>query len=316
MLGLTLAGATGCQTTGSYLLSTIGLQKKPLAMALVLDRPTEAVAALNPFPAYAAMQKAMADHLGRPVAIDPCFVFQARQGLGSGWYAIADVTPAQYAHLVGEGAPRVLAVPIDKDGKTARSALLIVPAASEVSKPEDLRGKKVAFGPADDGRTHYAALQLLREHGLRPTDLSLEALPVPGSLRHMPDMRALAQTVMNGSAAAGFMDESAWDALPMHAEKEDAPAQDRFRVLGRTAELPLRLFVASPRLEAADAEKVTDFLLAAAKDHADVLEPLGVTGYQQPRPDLVTACAKLPVGPAEESPGPSDEASPAKEPGK
>jgi len=288
-----LAAAAGCQTARSLLLSVIGVEKKPLAVALVMDvKPEAALAVLNPFPRYAALQQALAQELGRPVAVDPCFAFQAQRELETGWYHVAVVTPVQYARLPEPLTANVLVVPVDAQGRTARAAVLVVRADSSVRAAADLRGQSVAFGPEDDSRTHHAALQLLREAGLARTDLALEVLPVPGSLKHLPTAQSVLQAVIRGSAAAGFVDEAAWEELP-DTGGPDEPARDMLRIVGRTAALPDRLFVASPRLDEATADAVREALLRVGTQRPDALSPLGISGYAVPDAELLTACRAL-----------------------
>ncbi len=303
LLAVALSLLTGCHSTGVRFLSLIGLEKQPLSVALVAGQPTEAVAeALNPFPAYAALQKALSEQLGRPVAVDVCFPFQVDSSLVSGWYDLAVVTPSQYAGLTEPQSLRVLAIPLDQQHRPARSAVLVVSAGSPVQTMPELRGRAVAFGPPGDSRTHYAALLLLQEAGLKKTDLALDLLPVPGSLKHLPDMRSVAQTVIAGSAAAGFIDEAAWAAFPTHSAQAGEPAQDKLRALARTRALPDSLVVASPKLDAATADRVQAFLLAAGTEHPDALEPLALSGYQTPTADLLSACRSL--SSAERAPAP------------
>jgi ABC-type phosphate/phosphonate transport system substrate-binding protein len=118
-------------------------------------------------------------------------------------------------------------------------------------------------------------------------------LPVPGTLKHLPDMRAVAQTVLAGGAAAGFIDEAAWETLPERQTKEGAPARDKLRVIARTCALPDSLIVASAKLDPATAERVQAFLLAIGHQHPDVLRPLAVSGYQAPAAGLLTTCRNL-----------------------
>ena len=306
-LWIAVLGAAGCQTTGSYLLSTIGLKEKPLGVALVLEQnPGAAAAALNPFPRYTGLQRALSEDLNRPVAVDPCFQFQAQHGLNSGWYSAAVMTAAQYAALPSDVAWPVLAVPVDLQGRAAREAVLIVRARSDVQAVADLRGRIVAFGPRGDPRTHHAALQCLRQAGLKKTDLQLELLPVPLSLKHMPDARSVAQTVMNDSSAAGFIDIAAWEQLPEHQEADDQPARDQFRVIARTAALPGRLVVASPQLDQATTDRVRRALLAMSAAHPEALKALEIAGYRTPDAELLTACRELIVEPASEAPKATD----------
>lgn len=304
-----LAGATGCQTAGLHLLNFIGLKEKPLVVALVLDSgPSAAVQAFNPFPRYAELQKALSSDLGRPVSIDACLLFQAELGLGSGWYHLAVVTPTHYARLKKPEAFRVLAAAVDRQGRAARSAALIVPADSELQNVPDLRGKVVAFGPVDDARTHHAALRLLQDGGLEKTDLSLEVLPLPGSLRHLGDGRAVARAVMSGSADAGFIDQAAWEAFAEHEERGGEPAGDKLRIIARTVALPQRLMIASPELDDVTAGKVRAFLLAVGRQHPEVLKPLDVSGYQVAGDKMLSACRGLMPGEKPKEPQEAEEA--------
>ncbi len=292
--GVAWSLALGCHSAGVRFLNLIGLEKRPLSIALVADQPTEAVAeALNPFPAYAPLQNALAGELGRPVAVDVCFPFQVDSGLSSGWYDLAVVTPAQYAALPTTAGSRVLAVPVDEQKRAARRAVLIVPAGADMQAINELSGHSVAFGPAGDSRTHYAALQLLEDGGLQRSDLALEILPVPGALKHLPDAHAVLHDVLSGGAAAGFVDEAAWDDWLEQQAREGEPARNQLRVLARTSPLPDALLLVSPKLDAATADRVYAFLLAVGTAHPDVAKPLHVSGYQAPTPELLAACRSL-----------------------
>lgn len=298
-LGVALAavGMIGCQSAGLRFLSLIGFQKDPLIVALVAepqpagtDKPFQA---LNPFAPYDAWRQDLSAALERPVGLDLCFPVQLEPCLSAGMYHAAILSAGQYARLAEPGRYPVLAVPTDSEGRVARPALLVVAADGPIRSVEELRGKTIAFGPAGDARTHYAALRLLAEHGLQKTDLSLQALPVLGSLKHLPDMRSVAQTVINASSDAGFIDEAAFAAFPEHDARPGEPARDRLRVLARTVAVPDRLILASPKLDAATQARVRAFLLAAGREHPDALRPLRVARYAAPTEDLLAACAAL-----------------------
>lgn len=309
VLGVQALALSGCQTAGLRILSFVGFEREPVVVALTLDhRPfTAAAQVLNPFPSYAGLQRALAHELKRPVTIDVCFPFQVQSGLDSGWYDLAAITPAHYSSLPNRATYRVLAVPIDRHGMTARSALLVVPANSELNAIADLRGRTVAFGPPGDSRTHHAALQLLRAGGLERTDLALELLPVPGGLKHMPDARGVAQSVLAGSSAAGFIDEADWLDFPEQAAGGDEPARDKLRVIGWTAVLPGRMIVSSPKFDERLAERVRQSLLELAHTHPGVLKELRIKGYAACKPDLLAACEALGLPPDQASDLPADE---------
>jgi ABC-type phosphate/phosphonate transport system substrate-binding protein len=306
-----LLSLAGCQSIPSRVLSVIGLSKQPLVLALATEnRPTAALEPLNPFPPYAALQKALSDELQRPVALEMCFPFQIGLGLNSGLYNVAVVDATEYARLSKTEAPRVLAVSVDKQGHFERSAVLVVAAGSPIRNVSELRSKVVAFGPLDDARTHLAALQLLQHEGLAKTDLSLELLPVPGSLKHMPNGRAVVQSIMNGSLDAGFVDEADWDALPERAAQTDEPDRSRLRGIARTCPVPDRIVVASPKLAADVADRVHTFCVTVGSEHPDAVKPLGIAGYQLPDMDVIEAWRKL-ILPGESQAAPSEEPAPA-----
>ncbi|MEW6250248.1 MAG: PhnD/SsuA/transferrin family substrate-binding protein [Planctomycetota bacterium] len=298
---LLLAACGGCQSVSQRFLSVVGLQQRPLSVALVDNDPAPAARLLNPFPAYEPLQRALAEELHRPVAVDVCFCFQAERGLANGWYDLAVLTPGQYARLPLAHSLRVLALPIDERGGAAEQGLLIVRADSPIAGPTELRGKVVVFGPAGDTLTHVAALARLRRDGLRPQDLQLDLLPIPNSLRHRPDAAAVAREILSGSAAAGFVREADWAAWPATAAAPEAAARDRLRIIARTLRLPRHLVIAGPALDAETAERIRDFLLHTDTRHTRALAALGLAGYSEPNAELVAACRGLSEQPTPES---------------
>lgn len=297
-MGAALGLLPGC--TGGLphrFLSLIGLSQKPLVMAFVLtEHESEGGLAtlVNPFAPYRPLNEGLGHAVGRQVVEDVCFPFQLGPSLQLGVAHLAMISPVHYAQLSRSGKFEVLAVSADENGQVARPGLLIVPASSPVRDVAELRGKIVAFGPPSDGRTHEAALLLLAENGLKPTDLALEALPVVGSLKTFPKSKDVAQSVMNGSSDAGFVDESAWNAwAATQPPREGEPTQGRFRVIAKTMPVPDYLVVASPALDATTASATREFLLGVDKSNPKLLESLRTSGYRSPDADLLAACARL-----------------------
>jgi len=278
-------------------MSLITLKEQPFVIALVSEkRPAPAsnpLDALNPFSPYEPLQAALAKELHRPVALDLCFPLQLEPCLSSGLYHAAIVSAAQYAGLNRRERFPVIAIAAKRQNQPTHSALLVVPADSPIKSVEDLRGKTVAFGPMGDSHTHHAALDLLSQHGLRPTDLSLEPLPLPGSLKHMPHGRAVMQSVANGSSDAGFVEEPEFNDLPAHADQPDELARDRLRIVARTESLPEQLLIGSPELDAKTLEKSREFLLGLDRARPEVLRPLRIAGYQPATDEILQACTRL-----------------------
>lgn len=315
-MGAALSLPAGC--TGGLphrFLSLIGLSQKPLVMAFVLtEHESEGGLAtlVNPFAPYRPLNEGLGHAVGRQVVEDLCFPFQLGPSLQLGVAHLAMISPVHYAQLSRSGKFEVLAVSADETGQVARPGLLIVPANSPIHDVADVRGKIVAFGPPSDGRTHEAALLLLAEHGLKPTDLALEALPVVGSLKTFPKSKDVAQSVMNGSSDAGFVDESAWNAWAApQPPREGEPTQGRFRVIAKTMPVPDYLVVASPALDATTASATREFLLGVDRSNPKLLESLRTSGYRAPDAELLAACARLLPAEASSAVQPSGGASPS-----
>ncbi|MFH1746002.1 MAG: PhnD/SsuA/transferrin family substrate-binding protein [Planctomycetota bacterium] len=297
LASVSLLVVTGCQSAGDRFLSWIGIQKDPLVVALVAEQQRgggeNPLQALNPFAPYGRWRVALKEELGRPISLDLGSPWQLEPALKSGLFHLAVVSTAHYVNLAEPARFRVLAVPTDQSRQTLRPAVLITAEKSPIKAVTDLRGKTVAFGPARDARTHQAGLELLARHGLQKTDLSLEVLPLVGSLKHLPTMRAVAQTVMNLSSDAGFIDEAAWAALPNTTEERDEPCHSRLRILARTVAVPDQLILASPTLDDGTLEQLRAILLAVGQKHPEALKPLFISGYTTPDQDLLETLGKL-----------------------
>lgn len=274
--------------TGSTFLSLIGIEQRPIVVALIAQPGI-----LDPFTPNEKLREALSADIKRPVRFDLCLPVQLTPNLLLGFYDLAIVPPSYYAELSNPERFPIVAATVDASGKVAHSAVLVVPASSTVQNIEELKGQRIGFGPATDARTHHAGLTLLKEHGLEKTDTSLSLLPVPGSLRHYPTMRDVALATQNGSIEAGFIDEEAFDQFAEHSDAEDEPARDRLRVIGRTKPVPDLLVIRSPKANPEMVERVSEFLLAAGKNHPDALRPLLVTAYEKPSAELCAWSDKI-----------------------
>lgn len=291
-----LALQFGCQATGVAVLNLIGVAEKPLVITSVADKPHQLVGTLgvpDPFAQTREFNEALGKAVQRTVVNDVCFEFQLGPNLALGTAQLADVSPLQYARLADRAKYPVLAVALDPQGRPARRAHLIVSAKSSIRRPDELRGKTVAFGPSRDGRTHHAALLLLRESGLARQDLSLELFPVPGSLKTFPNARDVAQSVLNGSSDAGFVDELDWEEFPDSPPRAGEIGKSGLRIVASTIATPERLILRSPTLDNATAQRVTEFLLNSGAQHAAALKSMRLGGFAAPTPDLLDASVRL-----------------------
>lgn len=290
---LALAGlialVVGCQSGGqrATILSLFGLSEPPIVIALL---PEPGV--LSPFPQHEPLRKALEETLQREVRLDLCLPFQLSPSLSLGIYDAALLTPTAYARAGDQKNLPILAVSVDQQGQVERPAVMIVRADSAITKVADLKGKRVAFGPRDDSRTHIAALALLSEHGLKESDLAFSLLPTPSNAVYLTDMDEIARQVAGGSIDAGFTDEASWASLPQIAE-EGRPARDTFRVVARTAPVPDKLLIVSPKLKPGLRDRVVASFLDVGVAHPDVLYPLRFSGFCAPDDHVSENCAKI-----------------------
>ena len=274
---------TGCHrgATGSTFLSLFGLKERPVVVALVAQ-----VGVMDPFTPHEELRKAMSASIKRPVRLDLCLPMQLAPNLQLGFYDFAIVPPSYYVEMSNHDRYPIVAATVDDTGRVSHPAVLVVPTGSPIQTIEELRGKKVGFGPSTDARTHHAGMHLLNEHGIAKKDLSLALLPVPGSLWHYPTMRDVALAIQNGSVDAGFIDEEKFDLFAAHSDLEGEPARDQLRIIGRTKPVPDLLVIQSPKTKPEIVTQVQTFLLAAGKEHPEALRPLLLTAYEKPSAEL------------------------------
>jgi len=294
-----LAATLGCRGLGLPTLSLFGIKQDTLVLGVVAqtkpllgNNPLEL---LNPDPGapYEPLARALGRAVQRPAAVMPSYAFQIGPYLSRGVCQLAIVPAAEYVRLGSSGDFRALALPMDAEHRVKREAVLITRVQSPLEQVADLRGQVVAFGPAGDARTHWAALKLLADNGIAKTDLQLELLPLPGSLKHMPHMRAVAQTVANGSSAAGFLDIATWEALPEATTDSDEPARDKLKIIAETEAVPDEVVILSPRVDAALADRLRAALLTLNERDPEALWPLKIHAFCAPPEHLLDDLRRL-----------------------
>jgi ABC-type amino acid transport substrate-binding protein len=296
LLSVGLLGAQiGCHrgAGGASFLSLFGLSDKPVVIALVAKAGT-----LDPFTPHEKLRQAMSTSIRRPVRLDLCLPITLEPSLKLGFYDFALVTSACYAEMGDRQRFEIVAASVDESGRVTHPAVLVVAADSQIKTVEDLRGRKVAFGPRSDARTHHAGLALLKEHGLEKSDLSLSLLPVPGSLKHFSSMSEIALAVQKGEFDAGFIDEPAFEEFERGPTAEGTPDRDKLRVIARTMSVPDMLVIQSPKADPETVRTVSDFLWSAGQTHPEALRPLLLSAYQKPTARLCAWSEELTAPPA------------------
>lgn len=296
-LGAVLAALAGCGENRIPLLKLTDIGPKPLALGIVADRGSDPLEnpleLFFPFQSFEPLRAALSEELDRPVNFGLCFLLTTDEYLCDGHFDLALLSPVQYADLAQRERFPVLAIARDEHGRTASSGLLVVAGDSDVRSVADLRGKVVAFGPPRDVRTHRAALLLLADRGIRPSDLAPQLLPIPGALKTIPKPQDVLRSVLDGSSQAGWIDEGFWQALPESAGESGGPSRADLRIIDRTIPLPELLVVGSPRLEESTRRRIEGFLYTLDRKQPEALRPLRLTGFEPPADETLQACARL-----------------------
>lgn len=294
-LAVGLGLLAGCRSGGIPLLNLLPSGKSTTVIGLAADpKPLfsdDKIDPINPLERFEPLRKSAQADLGHAVLLDLCLELQLSPNLNLGMYQFVLLTPAQYSRLPEREKYSLLASSIDAGGRASRSAVLVVSATASMKRVDELRGKIVGFGPEREMRGHAAGLRLLEDNGLKRTDLSLEALPVPGSLKVFPNGRAIAQSVINGSSDAGFVDEAYLESLPETAVDKAEPARDKLRVIGKTAASPDWVVIAGLKVDAAAQAKFKAFLLKVGQQSPDALSKLSLRGFGEPPADLTPKTA-------------------------
>lgn len=292
-----LLALTGCLATGVRFLNLVGLSEKPLVFTLVADEREldgSAGTLLDPYAPYKPLNQALGAAAKRNVVPNLNFLFQVPPNLDLGVTHIVVASSLQYAQIERLGDYPAVAMAVDAAGRTARPGVLLVKADSAIEQVRNLKGKRVAFGPANQARTHHAGLLLLDKHGVKKSDLKLELLPLPGSLLAVTDPAARLKLVEKGEADAAFVDLAVWEKWTA----ESAAEADRARAAGcrqldRTIPLPIQVVVRSPHLDPELAARVQSFLTTVHETNPEALKPLGFKAFAMPNAAELKVCDAL-----------------------
>jgi phosphonate transport system substrate-binding protein len=181
------------------------------------------------------------------------------------------------------GAVEVLAVPVTEGGTTYQS-LVIVPAASDTRRVEDLAGKRFAF---TDELSFSGRLYLVRLLG----DLGRDPDRFFGTVVYTQNHdRSI------GAVASGTVDGAAVHSLVFgQLVRRDRALAGRVRVIHRSPPFGAMPVVASTRLSPELRHALHHVLLDLAKDDEAraVLRTIGIDGFADPAAGLYDSAARV-----------------------
>jgi ABC-type phosphate/phosphonate transport system substrate-binding protein len=261
-----------------------GIGKEPVRVGITLVS-TDRVYAAPWLPLQRRMQRA----LKQPVQFEPLQPFQIKAHLADGRLQFAMIRENEKAEVLAEpGIARVVASPVFEEGANQNRALLVVSADSDIRSIEQLRNRRIAFGPIGDPLTHVAALGLLEKNGIDRDSIKRELLPIPGTLRHHLNSFESAKAVIYErplGIAAGFVAKKDYDNWPDTGGSLllGRISKDQLRILGETEavpNLPDGPVLASAKTDAALVNRVSTFLTEELPKDKNICSRLGLIRYR------------------------------------
>ena len=169
---------------------------------------------------------------------------------------------------------RTVAMLSGNDGAITQTGLFVVRGDDPAKTIEDLKGRRLCFGPAEADEKRAAPLATLEAFNL----------PVPEPLLAKPSCSATAMAVIEKEAEAGVVSSYAKPLL----EGCGAIQKGEVRIVGKTDPVPFIAVVATDRVDAAAERAIVEALLAVRDDKA-LLAALESRDGFVPLPALGTA---------------------------
>jgi phosphonate transport system substrate-binding protein len=177
--------------------------------------------------------------------------------------------PLVYVQVKNNVDIEPLALSSDVEGGTRFRGILIARKDSAITKPQDLKGKKVSFLDKDSAAGYVFQMLLLSRAGL---DVDKDITVLPFAKKH----ENVAIAVLNKTADAGGIRE---EELGKMKDKVDV---SQLRIVGYTDYFPNWPFFAAPKLKKDTAEKLRAALLKLRpndRQNEKVLGPARLTGF-------------------------------------
>jgi len=238
---------------------------------------------------FRKVQDGIGRSIGRPTQFMTLQPVQIHTHLASGHVQFAFVDEGDEAEVTADGAGRVIARPLFKEGPPVRRALFVVAKDSSLESLADCKAKRVAFGSPNHPVKHWAALEALQAAGVSYQDLSKQVVPIPGSLQfHANSFEAAKAALFKIEADVGVVDEEIFQSWPdtgsgpIPAALSLGLSRDQFKVIGHTEEVlifPSGSVVASKEADPELVLKVQRYLTHKLPRKKGIAEPLDLVEY-------------------------------------
>lgn len=207
--------------------------------AIGLEDPAKMIENFNPLCEY------LTQKIGKKVEFIPSANYEkAVEGLKDGTIDMASLGPVTYVQAHdGFGAEPI--VKSLENGKASYESVIFVRKDSKISKVEDLKGKKVAFGDKDSMSSNCAPKYLMYNKGIKESDLA--------EAKNMTSQDDVITGVLNGDYDAGVAKSNVFD------KNKDKGVG--FKEIGRQGNIPTFPYTVRPGLDSKVKEDLKKALL-------------------------------------------------------
>ena len=223
---------------------------------------------------HRALAEAIGIALKRYVRVEAVADYSAlRRGLEARRYDLAYVHPAHHSlRAVRDQNYRVLAV---TRGYTDYRAHFLAKADGSINKPEDVGGRNIVM-PDGDSITAWMARATLRDIGLDPTKEALQTTRYQDGIPFM-----LEQGFFEVGVTASIGVVKAWQSKGG-------------RVVFGSKPVPIKHFIASPRVGPDDLSKIRQVILGleTAEGGRALLDRIGIEGFEAPNLKLLVEAGR------------------------
>ena len=281
-LPLVLAVLCGCQGLKTIVdpLNVLGGNKPPIRLGVTtLDLAPPPLM----LPKKELFNLAMADYLKEQVQFELLTPRQIRVHLATGRMTCAMLRPIDYAQMTPTDACKVLAMPVNPNGRPYRQGLIVTAPKSSIRKLSDAQSARVHFMP-DGNPLNDALVGAMVEVGIPKERIDKGNLGLGIDTHHISSLE-VAKSVVLEEKAVGVIDEADYNKWPKSGGSLVllTPSQDQVRIIGKTVRVPEGYFVISAKASPEMNSKIEEFLFTVApKQHKLALASMDITGYSRP----------------------------------
>ena len=127
-------------------------------------------------------------------------------------------------------------------------------ATSDVIKPADLKGKKVAFKDIGSTSGHLCPMQLLMDYGVNPST-DIERIHTSRNVMH--------EALKRGDVAAIGINHNSW--IAKARDKDTSTVPGAFRIIARSGDLPNDMLMVANHVDPKTVEQVRTAMIANKK---------------------------------------------------